>query len=557
MLTYLTADPDNAAACRAALRRAVAEGIPALLLCRRTTVFPDGQQDALLAAAEAAPQAALLAARVLPYGPEWPCDPVTLETELAGPDGVLLRTAALTAAGGFDARLSGEAMAADLCWRLRGAGGKLLYCPSVTAWDKAADRPETAADYAGRTASAARLLARYGRRADGAALLWETLRAPKHFDGVRRTLLAALPAAAAGSLCRRAPAAARALADLSDGYGPRLGRCALLPFEEQPLVSIIVRTCDRADTLRETLRCLRHQTYKNFEIVLIEDGAPTAQQMVQTEFADLPIRYHATGTRVGRGRAGNLGIELAQGEYVSFLDDDDFYYPDFIELHLAYLLNGPREGFVISSIMAFEVDVESRSPYVYTIRKRYPVIFDHITLMDMCVKCRIPMTGGMFRRSLYDVCGGMREDIDGDEDWAMWLRFWRTTHRAANTPEVCRAVSMFGYPADPAKAAARLAAYEVYDEQMLADPTLVFDCTAEEIALWQRTVAADAAHLAALGRQEELRDAAAKHPQAALPASDAPVRQLTAQQINRYYWYLAAQAVQGIPAAQQEVPHAN
>ena len=540
MMTYLTADPDRAAACRAALRRAAAEGVPALLLCRETTVFTPGQLDALLAAAQQAPDAVLFAARVLPYGPEFPCDPVTLETALAGPDGVLLRTAALTAAGGFDKRLSGEAMAADLCRRLRGKGGRLLYCPSVTAWDKAADRPGTAQDYVEETACAARLSALYGRRADGVRLLWDTLRAPRHFDGVRRALLTALPSAAAGLLCRRAPADARASADLSDGYGPRLGRCALLPFEEQPLVSVVVRTCGRADTLRETLRCLRHQTYQNFEIVLVEDGAPTAQQMVQTEFADLPIRYRATGARVGRGRAGNLGIGLARGEYVSFLDDDDFYYPDFIELHLSYLLHGPREGFVLSGGMALEADVISRSPYLCSVKKRSPVLFDHITLMDMCVRCRIPVCGGMFRRSLYDVCGGMREDIDGDEDWAMWLRFWRTAHRTANAPEITRAVSAFVCPADREKAAAREAAYAVFDEQMLADPELVFDCTAEEIALWQRTVAADAAHLAALGRRNELRDEAAKHPQADLPASDAPVRQLTAQQINRYYWYLAA-----------------
>lgn len=533
---------------RNALNEALQAGQEYLLL------LPDGvtlSEEMLAAFADTAKNApadvAVLAARVLPWGPDWHCSPITLEADCMRLEAVLVNCMLAAAAGGFDKHLIGAAADADLCWRLRGAGCRLLYCPQIVAED---ERPEndTLENYISEVTSAAVLQAAYGKTGAGLKALTGALRAPRHYPGVRKALAKALPAAALHTLragLTPAPIAAAnyAMPD-TPGFGPQRGRCALTKearaaiAAEQPLVSVVIRTCSRPDTLRETLKCLYHQTYKNFEIVIVEDGVPTAQAMVAEEFADLPIRYQSTGKNVGRGRAGNWGIELAKGKYVAFLDDDDFYYPDFIELHLARLLTGRRPAFVISSIMAFEVDVASRSPYVYTVKKRYPVIFDHITLMDMCVKCRIPMTGGMFLRELYDSCGGMREDIDGDEDWCMWLRYWRADGRTETVADLPRAVSMFGYPADPQKAAARLAAYEIFDEQMLADEALTFVCTAAEIESWRATVAADCAHLARVGGLEALRTDAAKHEALPLPEAAEEPRTLSAKQINRYYWYL-------------------
>ena len=60
---------------------------------------------------------------------------------------------------------------------------------------------------------------------------------------------------------------------------------------EKELVSIIVRTCNRPHILREALESIRRQTYPNIEVVVAEDGANTAQEMLETEFSDMNIRY--------------------------------------------------------------------------------------------------------------------------------------------------------------------------------------------------------------------------------------------------------------------------
>ncbi len=522
------------------------------LLFRKPSVSLSPEQEAALEAAalEAAPDVAILAPRVLPYGPDWHFDPVTLEAGVMTAECLLIRRSALDAAGGFDPGLSGSAAAADLCWRLRAAGYRLLYYPRITAEDAAPETEPTLAQYVCETVEACILRTKYGRAGLGLRELYRTLRQPKHFPGVRQALVKALPRGllrTARATLLPAPQAALALADLlTPGWCPQRGRCALTEEmrraiqTNRPLVSVIVRTCGRPDTLRETLRCLYHQTYKNFEVVIVEDGPATAEGMIAAEFADLPIRYQSTGKNVGRGRAGNIGIEAARGEYAVFLDDDDFYYPDLIELALGFLLTSGAE-LTLFGTMALLADVTSRSPYRTVLHRVEPVLFDHITRMDMCVKCRIPISGAMFRRSLYDVCGGMREDIDGDEDWAMWLRYLGRARRPqARTPDIPRALCACLYPADPAAAAARHAAYAVYDEQMLSDPSLTFLCTPEELALWRETVAADIAHLTAVGGLEPLRAEAAAHESADPGAPDGNCT-LTAQQINRYYWHLVRQ----------------
>lgn len=199
------------AALRAALRAALAEGEPFLLLCEPGTVFAPEMLAALEnTAAAAPPQMAALAARVLPNGFAWHCDPVTLETDWLSLDGVILRCDAVRAVGGFDARLTGAAAAADLCLRLRAAGYTLQYCPAIEAWRDAPLPPKDLTAYVQSTVDACRLFARHGALWAGLCGFWGTVKSPRHYPGVRKALLRAAPGTVFGALAaaaRHAPAA--------------------------------------------------------------------------------------------------------------------------------------------------------------------------------------------------------------------------------------------------------------------------------------------------------------------------------------------------------------
>lgn len=193
---------------------------------------------------------------------------------------------------------------------------------------------------------------------------------------------------------------------------------------KNPLVSIIVRTCGRPNVLRETLISLRNQTYKNIEIVIVEDGENLSEKMIKNEFSDLNIKYEATGQKKGRCYVGNRAMEIANGEYLNFLDDDDLFFADHVET----LLRGfeGNEEYKLAYTASFEtkINVISREPkYEYEVKEIALVHnrpYSRIRLLTMNM---FPIQAIMFKKEIFEKYGGMDEELDNLEDWEMWARF--------------------------------------------------------------------------------------------------------------------------------------
>ena len=189
-----------------------------------------------------------------------------------------------------------------------------------------------------------------------------------------------------------------------------------------PKVSVIVRTCGRPAVLRETLISLRNQTYPNIEVVVVEDGENISEKMIRKEFADLNLIYLATGEKAGRSKAGNLAMERATGKYLNFLDDDDLFYADHIEVLVTQLLKGKNRA---AYAFGFETPIEviSKEPYQYSVKHyngTYKQEFDKIML---CHHNYIPIQTIMFEKSLFEEYGGLDERLDALEDWDLWVRY--------------------------------------------------------------------------------------------------------------------------------------
>lgn len=192
--------------------------------------------------------------------------------------------------------------------------------------------------------------------------------------------------------------------------------------EEGPLVSVIVRTCNRPATLREALCSLRNQYYKNIEIVIVEDGENISEKMIKEEFKDLNIIYQAIGKRSGRSNAGNLGLELANGEYFNFLDDDDLFYPEHVLVLVNELLNS---DYKVAYSTAFETpfDILSKEPYIYKIKDVEVIHKGSFNRMKLFTKNITPIQSVMFHKEVYQNCGGFDTTIEALEDWDLWIRF--------------------------------------------------------------------------------------------------------------------------------------
>lgn len=192
-------------------------------------------------------------------------------------------------------------------------------------------------------------------------------------------------------------------------------------FKETPLVSILVRTCARPDTLRETLISIRNQTYTNFEVIVIEDGVPSSKKMIETEFSDMNILYNATGEKVGRSAAANLALSLAKGKYLNFLDDDDVFYCDHIETLVSELQNS-KENIVFSSAFETPIEIISKKPYIYKIRDKKIRYSFNYNCLRILVGNFLPIQSVMFDREVYQNVGNINEKMDALEDWDFWLR---------------------------------------------------------------------------------------------------------------------------------------
>ena len=193
-------------------------------------------------------------------------------------------------------------------------------------------------------------------------------------------------------------------------------------FSGNPKISVIVRTIQRPLVLAEALASLMSQTYKNFEVIIIEDGSEVSREYIFSQFSDLNLHYISTGNKVGRSKAGNIGLSFAKGQYFIFLDDDDIFFPE----HLEVLIDGiEKESVKAAYSIAYEVptNVISSNPYIYKETNKRVAFNQPFNLLRLLWNNYIPIQSLIFHRSLYDQNGGFDETLDYLEDWDLWVRY--------------------------------------------------------------------------------------------------------------------------------------
>lgn len=103
-----------------------------------------------------------------------------------------------------------------------------------------------------------------------------------------------------------------------------------------PRVSVIIPTYNRSGYLSQAIGSVVAQTYGDWEAIIIDDGSTDDTATVVVAMGDPRIRYYRQ-ENAGRSAARNRGLELARGEFIAFLDDDDLYLPRKLELQVGFL----------------------------------------------------------------------------------------------------------------------------------------------------------------------------------------------------------------------------
>ena len=361
-------------------------------------------------------------------------DPVSLETDWCSGAAFAVRRDIFEKINGFDEALFMYAEDVDLSWRIRCHGYKLKYIPCARIYHYSYENAHTIklTQHVYGVVNNLLLRYRFGSFRNilvGHMLFWRIMTLPPVLKGAKQALLKAyikqLPKS--GYFYQKGKYKHNSyFTPQFIGFDYSLTRIGNFytsrPLDSTPLVSIIVRTHQRPDVLRETLLSLKNQTYPNLEIVVVEDGTNQSEQMIQSEFSDSNIKYFSTGKKVGRSRAGNEAIQKAAGKYINFLDDDDLFFADHVETLVNVLEQSPEKAAYAVGLET-SMKVSSLSPYRYTIEKYRTVHHQPFDRIILCHHNYIPIQCIMFNRELFDLYGGLDENVDALEDWDLWVRY--------------------------------------------------------------------------------------------------------------------------------------
>ncbi|MBU0468562.1 MAG: glycosyltransferase [Candidatus Omnitrophica bacterium] len=128
-------------------------------------------------------------------------------------------------------------------------------------------------------------------------------------------------------------------------------------IKDNPLISVIMPTYNRSNMAENAAKSVLEQSYKNIELIIIDDGSSDKTKDVINGLSDARIKYIRHDTRKGGSAARNTGIKASRGEYLSFIDDDNLWMPDNLELqYKAFSNSSPDIGivYVWQEIRSFE-----------------------------------------------------------------------------------------------------------------------------------------------------------------------------------------------------------
>src|SRR5215471_4938106 len=184
-----------------------------------------------------------------------------------------------------------------------------------------------------------------------------------------------------------------------------------------PKVSVVIPTYNRARFLPVAIRSVLRQTFKDFEILIIDDASSDDTEAVVEGIGDSRIRYirHEQNRRISGAR--NTGVRNSTGEYIAFLDDDDEWVPDKLARQVG-VLDGAAQivGAVYTAFAQVDVATEEVLGVVT------PTQRGHI-LHALCVRnCVGTASTVCLRRQCFEDVGLFDESVAFGEEYDMWIR---------------------------------------------------------------------------------------------------------------------------------------
>jgi len=188
---------------------------------------------------------------------------------------------------------------------------------------------------------------------------------------------------------------------------------------DAPLVSVIIPTYNRPEFLRRAVESVLEQTYENIEVVIVDDCPSNSAESAVDEFSDSRIKYIQHETNRGVCVARNTGIIEADGEYLCFLDDDDEWMEQKLELQMKLLKQRSDVGFVYTGTQRVG---DSKEILSVTKPREDGDITKELLLGDF-----IPFSTILVERQVIQNAGMLDQNLTNWEDWEWCIRLSKHT----------------------------------------------------------------------------------------------------------------------------------
>lgn len=195
-------------------------------------------------------------------------------------------------------------------------------------------------------------------------------------------------------------------------------------MEIEPVFTVIISTYNRRDLLPRAVNSVLNQTFTNFELIIIDNGSTDDTPFVAKQFKDSRIRFLTNpAPTMSCDVPRNMGIAMARGHYITFLDDDDIWYPTRLEK--------VNEAFVLHTHVSAVCHYQNvRTLGKISMTRRYGPytdnLYERLLYEGNCLSpCAISIKADVFKDiGVFDT----RKEFDGVSDFDYWIRMAKTKH---------------------------------------------------------------------------------------------------------------------------------
>lgn len=188
--------------------------------------------------------------------------------------------------------------------------------------------------------------------------------------------------------------------------------------KSQKLVSVIIPAYNIEKYISQTIESVIRQTYKNIEIIIVNDGSTDNTPKIIQEYSQKDKRVKVINqSNKGLSAARNSGLKIAKGEYLCIIDADDIMMPEKIESQFIFLEDNPLGDFTYSKVRYF---INNTSD-IYVRDLSTPNGTTSVYKKLLQSGNFISPNSVFFRRSVFDEFGGFDEKLRSSEDFDYWL----------------------------------------------------------------------------------------------------------------------------------------